>query len=325
MDTNDLDLETIAAFLDGALDDRERERVIRTLGESPDAYDLFVEALGHRQALEEAEAEGNSPARHADDALELGPSGESDGPKLVVVSGDGDTGSSDAQAPVLTRLPTWVPVAIAAGLALLVSYTVLREAPVLDAGSLAPNAVASLPESWDVQAWTVVRGAGTSRLDEDDLAFRMGVRSIDLDVALVSDRSEAAAYLAAELETLAGQAQRGQPLVLQYRAVAQAARSDVVEAARMASDAQGQLTTFLTPDRVRLGRWVGLVRIAALGNDTDLLARLGDAGLELEDASTLSPGASEALDAVTHALEGPAPAASDVVAASESLIEALGG
>ena len=159
-----------------------------------------------------------------------------------------------------------------------------------------------LPTSWDVQPWTVIRGNATGRFDPEDVAFRMGVRSVDLALALTLGQNETARFLAAELESLAGEVDLGQPLVLRYRQVAAATRDGSPSALEAAARARAELTTYLDADRVRLGQWTELGRIAAVAGDRSYLQGLGQASPPVADVASLPPGAVEALADLERAL-----------------------
>lgn len=286
--------------------------MLELLGESPEAYDLFVEALALRDALERETDAGPRAGLHA----------------IPGESAEGD--AADPVGPSVTPLWSrrWVPVAAAAALVGVVAVGVLRTRQGFDAGVGNLDAVRlaeGLPADWDAQRWTVLRGSTEQRLTAEALAFRMGVRSVDLDVALATDQLETARYVAAELESLAGEAEMGPPLVLRYRAVSEALTVGVQSAEPEVDEARGDLTTFLDADRVRLGRWAELGRIAAMTGDRAYLDELDRApfsgkvsSLPSEDRRTL--GTLE-----TSLGEGTDASMGDVASLFEDLIASLGG
>lgn len=311
MTQNELDPETIAAFLDGRLDALQRERVLVILARSPGAYDLFVEAIRARDALEPEE----TPASADRDA---------DGAPATTRSGEG---SEEPASAGRKSVPGWVPLATAAVLAVVIGVGVLKGPGSFQAGveDLDPTALAEgVPSGWEAQPWSVVRGTSTGRLTAASVAFRMGVRAVDLEVALALDQPDVALYLATELESLAGEVEVGPPLELRYRMVAGAiAQGEGSEEARAAT---ADLTEYLDAERVRLGRWAELGRIAALTGDRDYLAALRGMP-SVPEPSELTPEAIEAVAALEELLARnvDAPDLPAAASAFEALIRAFGG
>lgn len=230
-----LDLETMAAFIEGTLDEAERRRVLVALGESPADYEVFADAVLLRSGLD-AESGGAAPPDPA--AVD---------PKV---------------RPIPTRLAArpWVPLVAAAGLAAVVgTYTWVGGDP---GPSETAGLVGSLVPGWEDQTWSVVRGSDEGRFTAQQLAFRIGVRSVDLDVALEADDREVARRMATELEGLASQVEFGQALARLYRDVGDALDDPAGDVRGAARAANAQVRTDLGA-MVELGRWVERSRLSA--------------------------------------------------------------
>ena len=162
IDTN-VDLELLAAFVDGRLSGEERARAVKMLADSDEALELFANTLREQQ-------------------------------------------TSDVKVVPITSARRWrqwkvvLPVAAAAALAVVM---VPRMSGPGKAGALGESStrwssrrIRALPvglrEGWELRGWTVNRGrranagnvwrAGSAA--ESRLAFRLGVRTVDLQVAL---------------------------------------------------------------------------------------------------------------------------------------------
>lgn len=167
-----IDLDLIAAFIDGRLAPAERARALRVLTESDAAFEVFADAL-RAQGAEEAT-------------------------KVVPIS----TRSSRR----LRRWSVLVPAAAAAVLLIAILPVVRsRQTP-----TSAPTAMAIVAEltarpdglptanGWEQREWSVMRG-GPSALTESARDFRLGVRAVDFQVALAMDDRPLADRLAAEM------------------------------------------------------------------------------------------------------------------------------
>jgi hypothetical protein len=179
-------LELIAALVDGRLSADERARALKLLAESDEALELYASTLRHQA--------------------------DTSAVKDVKV------------IPLATRRPFrgWrviVPIAAAAALVIVAVPSLVRRGTQADparayasALSADPRFAAGLQPGWD-QRWTVMRGAEVpveargpvAGAQETRLAFRLGVRSVDLQVALSHGDTALAARLATEVvETLRG-------------------------------------------------------------------------------------------------------------------------
>ena len=173
------DLELLAALADGRLSGVERERAIKLLADSDEALELFANTLRDLPAV-----------------------------------------APDATVVPITSARRWrwrqwkvmVPAAVAAGLA----FVVPRMAQLGGTGGLVnqfamnvardPRVVSGLPEGWEQRGWSVTRGGdlspGTARAGdstESKLAFRLGVRTVDLQAALQRGDTAIADVLTTEM------------------------------------------------------------------------------------------------------------------------------
>jgi hypothetical protein len=157
------DAETIAALLDRRLSRSERRQLMERLDREPALYEVFVETVRYRQS-------------------------KADGRAYV------------ASYPS-SRVSCLIPLTVAALLALAVIGPFLAEdANNLTGASLtrglaeADRLSASLAGDWFEQGWRRTRGLAPLR-SELDSAFRIGVHTVDLEVALRMGRAEDAGLL----------------------------------------------------------------------------------------------------------------------------------
>lgn len=160
MDSTDsnLDIELLAALIDGRLSGTERERALKLLATSDEALELFAHSL-HEHFATDVNVVPIQSARGA------------------------------------RRWRQWqviVPVLAAAALVFvmlpkLTGSSARTVAAAEYASQLArdPRFAVGLREGWDQHGWSVNRGADDNRsAPEPRFAFRLGVRSVDLQVAL---------------------------------------------------------------------------------------------------------------------------------------------
>jgi hypothetical protein len=239
------DLELIAAFIDGKLAGEDRARVVKLLAESDEALEVFATALAEQHAN-----------------------------RVSVVP--------------ITRARRWrqwrviVPVAAAAGLAtLFVPKLVGRGASPVLANEYAtelergPRFATGLPSGWEQRGWSVTRGAPSPDVGgrpnsaaESRLAFRLGVRSIDLQVALRRGDTALAGRLTDEvLETLksVGFSEAAAASYAELRS--KLATELVGRSLERASGAERQLRDLLRSPSFSFGEWVGAADLAARSRD----------------------------------------------------------
>ena len=235
------DQELIAAFIDRRMSPEDRQAFMRRLDEEEALYEVFVETVRYRDQ-------------------------ESGRPATVV------------EHPAARR--QWSRLAaIAAVLAVAVATPVLLRnlvddeyAEVLTADDRLGR---GLGVEWFEQGWSRTRGVGLNR-PEQDVAFRVGVQAVDLEIALRLERRDEAATLARRLEADLGALELSQPLRLCYEGVREllaggAPRQEIVTL----TGSTGCLFAEHFPDLEtahRLGRWAEVGRLAARSGNRELLA-----------------------------------------------------
>ncbi len=157
------DAEMIAAFLDRQLSEAERVEFMERLDREPVLYEVFVETVRYRetQTVEPAPVVKHPSSR-----------------------------------------ASWViPSTVAALLALaVIGPFLVEDADILTGSGLARGLaedgrlIGTLDGDWFEQGWRRTRGLAPLR-SEVDSAFRVGVHSVDLEVALRMDRAEDASLL----------------------------------------------------------------------------------------------------------------------------------
>ena len=247
IDTN-LDLELLAALADGRLSGEERARAVRMLADSDEALELFANTVREQHA-------------------------------------------TDVTVVPITSARRWrqwkfvLPVAVAAALAVVM---VPRLAGPAKHGALAneyamelaqnPRFAGGLRDGWEQRGWAVTRGGtrarGTSGAPkvESGLAFRLGVRTVDLQVALRRGDTALAGRMTNDLlETLkaveftdlvgAGYAELRSKL----------ATEPLARSLERASAADRELADLLASPSYEFGQWVGAADVAAQMHDASFL------------------------------------------------------
>ncbi len=231
------DLERIAAFIDRRLSPEERREFMARLDAEEQLYEVFVETVRYR------DQRTGRPAEVIDH-----PAGRWRWRQLA---------------------------AVAALLAAAITPVVLLNLP---GGRYAPSLVADgllatvLEEEWYVKSWSVMRGPAPGT-DEFDTAFRLGVRQVDLEVALRLGRVEDATYLTHEIESLLDSLTLAEVMQIYYAEVRQLA-DEPERALVRAEESDAQLRAFLGEAGAvyDLGQWAEAGVLAARGGNTDLLA-----------------------------------------------------
>ena len=244
IDSN-VDLELIAALIDGRVSGEDRARAVKLLAESDEALEILAHATREYEAR------------------------------------------SDIKVVPIARPPRWrqwkvvVPVLAAAGLAIV---TVPRLANRQPQGVLAnqyalelsrdPRFAAGLREGWDQRGWAVTRGAGAVREavgtrqagspQEARLAFRLGVRTLDLQVALLRGDTALAGILTGEITAILNSVLYADPVAVAYNQLKSqlttATRAQLVE---RASNAERELRDLLNAPSFAYGQWVAAAELAA--------------------------------------------------------------
>lgn len=189
------EVEAIAAFLDGRLRDQEQQRIIAHLADCEECYELFADTA--RMLREEEATVTSSTADEAD---------------------SDDSATSERDGSVLRRNPApwWRSGVTAAALAAAAAITLLVWSPAKQflgskgrastvaalTASLPPSTVApTLETSWERHGWPATRGTAPVLGEEEVRAFQLGVRVVEMEVALAAGESALAADLTYDLES----------------------------------------------------------------------------------------------------------------------------
>ena len=247
-DTN-VDLELLAALIDGRLSGEERARAVKLVANSDEALELVANTLREH-------------------------------------------GTSDASVVPITSARRWrhwkviVPVAAAAALAVVM---VPRLTGPSTRGVLAseyatelardPRFAGALRNGWDQRGWRVTRGGNGSREGsaaarvgspvESRLAFRLGVRSVDLRIALGRGDTSLAGHVAGEvIETLTGIG-FSEPVAARYTELKSRLATETVSGSiEKATTAERDLRDLLVSPAFSFGEWVAAADLAAQARDT---------------------------------------------------------
>ncbi len=271
------DQELIAAFIDRRLSAEDRRAFMKRLDEEEALYEVFVETVRFR------DQEVGRPA-----TVIAHPAGRRRWSRLA---------------------------AVAAVLAIAVATPVLLRnlgdegyAKTLVAGDRLGSALA---EGWYEQGWSRTRGVSPGRPD-DDVAFRVGVQVVDLEIALRLGRDEEARILTLRLEQDLGALELSQPLQLCYEGIRRlleggAPRDEVLDMAGSSGCFFAEHFPDLAPAN-RLGRWAEAGRLAAGTGNRELLdSRLFGGDLRgLQQVDEWDPVVAAQLAAIDTLLEAAA-------------------
>lgn len=243
-DLND-DLELIAAFIDGRLVGDDRARAMKLLADSGEALELYAEAMRARY-------------------------------------GTADSGA----VPIATRRrrPRWklvIPIAAAAGLAI-ISIPVLRNrgASPVSAREYAielgrdPRFVSGLAAGWEQRSWRVTRGTGPAvqaggSAADSAVAFRLGVRSVDLQVALQQGDTALARRIVDDILDMLNSVPLAAPVAQRYEELRSHLSTDTpAGTTTRASDAERHLRERLASAPFAFGQWICAAQLAARTRDS---------------------------------------------------------
>ncbi|MCP4664372.1 MAG: hypothetical protein GY856_54005 [bacterium] len=237
------DLEELAAFIDGRLSGELKARVEERLLRDEGYYEIFLDTVRFRQEHDAA---------------------------------------SDAVPVPIRRRRTWrlaVPLAAAALLVILINFMDLGgRASTNEWVAQLDTATIVAQEGWDDPGWSRLRTANIpeGRYRPEELAFRLGVRAVDLRVALTAQDREQATRLAAMLEQLAEAADLF-PVSSAYRDLR--GQLESVEPGALVAQA-AEIERWLSESfedgplearRLALGAWSEAGRLAALSRDVGAL------------------------------------------------------
>lgn len=181
-----------------------------------------------------------------------------------------------AVAAALTAVVVWSPLLDLVGVAGPPSTVAELAAALPSADTLSP----ALEATWDRHGWPVTRGTGPATAAEQEAAFRIGVRVVELDVALAAGDRPLATRLTHQIEGLLAPLPGADPLRVLYagdRGVRGRLADGESPAALLTLNRQGD--ELLPPDEggdfpgfvdgswYGLGKWAGAARLAAVAGE----------------------------------------------------------
>jgi anti-sigma factor RsiW len=274
------ELEALAAFADGRLAGGERAAVVAHLADCDACRELVAETL--------ALAADERPTAAGEE---------------VASGGDVVPFRKPKRAP-RRRLLAGVAAAAAVVVAALLWLRSSPPAAEVTLAALAdePRLLERLGADWAEPLWSVTRGDGPA-VSDAARAFRLGVRSADLELALGAGDRRAARRFAAECALLLGDVPLADPAAHLYRELARRAgepgeavaalAADATTAARLAREA-------VEPQHGELGRWSETGRLAAAAG-----ARVGLPALPALPAALPADAAALARAAARPELDAP--------------------
>ncbi len=289
------DLEELAAFIDGRLSGERKARVEERLLRDEDYYEVFVETVEFKEHDQKSEQKGGEVVK--------GPAAWWRSPRVVGVA-------SLAAAALLVvvvglRLPSQNPSAADWVAHLNVADIVTRE-------------------YWNDPGWSRTRG--TEDCDgAEDCAFPLGVRSVDLQVALVAGQRQDAKGAAARLKNLVVGADfvwlTGSYANLQDQVEGTDFDELLAQAVQVEESLRESFVDPLNSRRFALGQWAQASRLAALTRDAEALASI------LRDMPEVRPGdgITSQVERLENLRESPEPDFDDATATLERLIKTLAG
>ena len=246
--TDEFDPDLVAAFIDGRLSGAERERVVRLLGESEEAFEIYADAVRARADLD---AEGIIPL--------------------------------PAPPPVPIRRPRWLtagaPLAAAAALLIAVLPRVLVNPAAtfaMRAESIAqpltdrPQLAGALRLALDEPRWSATRG-GVSTFVDTTAALRLGARATDLEVAIAVGDRERAGRLVAEMVELLDSVTLSDETRAEYGKLRERITTgDSISSIKAAAaTADEHLGDFLKSRWYGTGKWLAAGELAARAHSAD--------------------------------------------------------
>ena len=243
-----IDPEVLAAYLEGRLSGREKDEVTELLAADPASYSVASDVLATLDDLGEGARPSAIPPR----------------------------ASSAETSPLKWAVAAAIVFALVGA-----SWVILaRNTPLspLDIASLVdPSDLRRFGPAWEEQGWSESRGAGRS--SEQVRAYRLGVRLVDLEVALRSGDLEKAQVLAHRIRRLLESLEVAEPLLATYRDLLSEVDSGLAGRALVTS-AEGAEMVGASVDSayLRLGATVEGLRLRGGETDRPLERELSDLG-----------------------------------------------
>lgn len=239
-------IEEIAALLDGRLEGHEREQVVEHIGQCEACYEVFTETL----RFQEEEAEKGKVIEH--------PAAR----RRFVWSAASAVAA--AALALIVAVPMWLGMQIEVG-----SIDVGRLADRLAAGT---EAAVLETNAYSGDGWSRTRGFG-SGLNETQRAFRLGVRTVDLDIALRAGDRQRAERLVQELYDMASDLPLAEMILVSYDDLLERLQGgETPESLTERSAAAASLTAdAATEPYYSLGQWAEAGLLASSAGDRAFL------------------------------------------------------
>jgi hypothetical protein len=316
LNSEHIDPEVLAAFLDGTLPASERERLLRAAAKGGAAYEQLIEA---QALLYEGVAAAASPRR----AVSALPSAT---PRVASAGNESGWGRA-----ATWRLGGLLAAASIAGILLLQrrdgqpdaspTAATVQQVMALAAGTSPDSAFGP---GWDQIDWSITRGPSES-MEDGVYAFRLGVRFVDLALALSSTDTLAVRTLAQTLAGMAWNAETGSPVAARVEALAEADRRPT--AAELSSVGDDLRTLAAHSAVYDAAVWVESARAGARARQTGFFAPNGAPVRELRriiaELEAMQPNepapATEVLQALKRVDEQSRTSAADVGAIAAML------
>jgi hypothetical protein len=236
-----IDLDLIAAFIDGRLGPADRERAMKLLATSEAAFDVFVDATHARAEI---------------------------GDSVIPI---------ERARRWRGRRAAWWVLAPAAAAAVLLVMVVPKNAgrPERNAAASATALVGVLGDAdlrvatsggWQERGWSITRGASSSLADSAN-AYRLGVRLFDLRVAIITDDRQSVDRLVGEMLDRISAVEFSQFVASRYANLRRPGmqREQLLAEATRADSALGALLAAKPDDAfwLNFGEWSGAAELAA--------------------------------------------------------------
>jgi hypothetical protein len=265
--TEYFDVELIAAFIDGRLRGTERERVVKLLGESEAAFEVYADALRARADLGEADVIPITPALRRRNR-----------PWLLAIPALAAAALLVAVLPRMRERPSDGLLAMPSELIVRPLLAQSTARPLIGQSRAQPvtrqrELAVALGPTLDEQSWPVTRGGGPVLVDSAAY-LRLGVRATDLQVALAVEDRDRAGRTAGEMLDLLGSvnlsdASRADYAKIRTRITSGDSLGQIAESARRADDSLGAL---LGSHWFGLGKWFRAGELAARAHSAPFFA-----------------------------------------------------